>query len=372
MKINKLPLLFMLAWVALSQSSLAKDYGISDLHKEKEVHTVFSQSKNTAEIQKKIHDYLAMKGINGNVAVMAGGKILFNEGVGFANISSRKPNQPLTSHPIGSITKAIVATSVLQLQDSGKLSIHDPVAKYIPQFPNGENIQLIHLLNHTSGIKPPHWNFGNRTPEKLIEALQNRPVKFAPGSRWDYKDANYMILGYIVEKVSGMTLHEYIEKNLFEQAGMLHSGFMTEEYPTENSSVGYIRKLNRTLPWKALNAESLFGFADIYSTASDICRYDQALMSGKLISKSSLAEMLTPGSSSGYGLGLYNLGYAVYSRGVIGGWESLHVYYKDKTSITILLNVRDKTLDIHQLSKDIFKILSSQTQSPLAESGDFI
>jgi hypothetical protein len=87
-------------------------------------------------------------------------------------------------------------------------------------------------------------------------------------------------------------------------------------------------------------------------------------MNGKLVSRSSLQEILTPGSASQYGLGLYNFGYAVHSRGVIGGWESLHVYYKDNTSMAILLNVRDQTVDIHQISKDLFTILDEDTPNP--------
>jgi hypothetical protein len=92
--------------------------------------------------------------------------------------------------------------------------------------------------------------------------------------------------------------------------------------------------------------------------------YDRSLMNGKLVSRKSLQEILTPGSESEYGLGLYNFGYAVHSRGVIGGWESLHVYYKDNTSMAILLNVRDKNLDIHQVSKDLFKLLDADTPNP--------
>lgn len=371
MKIKTSPFLMLVVWIAFSQSNFQK----YELQKDKSIHTVARQEvkqPDHAAVQQKIRDYLVKRGMNGNVAVVKGDQTLFDEGAGFANFSEKSLNQRTTAHPIGSITKAIVATSVLQLQDKGKLSIHDPVAKYFPHFPDGSNIRLIHLLNHTSGIQPPHWHFANRSPEQLIQAIGKKPIKFQPGSKWDYRDANYVVLGRVIEKVSGLPLHEYIQKNIFNQAGMAHSGFMTNQPHTVHLSTGYFKKMNRLLAARTWNPVSLFGFADIYSTASDLCQYDQALMKGKLITKKSLSEMLTPGSSSRYGLGLYNLGYAVYSRGVIGGWEALHVYYKDDTSIAVLLNVRDKKMDIHQISKDIFKIVESQTPSPLSTGGDLL
>lgn len=373
MEISKLPVLFLLGWIAFSQTNWQSNFFPFSTSKEMALHTV-SAEENTAAgdpaLRQRISDYLRSKGVNGNVAVVKGDQVLFNEGIGFANTTNKSLNQRLTTHPIGSITKAIVATSVLQLQEKGKLSIHDPVAKYYPHFPNGANIQLIHLLNHTSGIQAPYRKLGNRSPDEVIRAIEKKPAKFSPGSRWDYKDVNYVVLGNIIEKVAGIPLHEYIQKNIFAKAGMVHSGFMTESDFSAHSSTGYVKKMNTMIASRPLHPESLFGFADIYSTASDICRFDQALMNDRLITNQSVATMLKPGSSSGYGLGLYNLGYAVYSRGIIGGWESLHVYYKDTTSIALLLNVRDKSLDIHQVSKDLFKIIATQTRSPLSTDGE--
>jgi CubicO group peptidase (beta-lactamase class C family) len=252
----------------------------------------------------------------------------------------------------------------MQLQDKGLLSIQDPVSKYIPDFPNGNHIKLVHLLNHTSGIKVPLQRFTARTPEGLIKEMKNYRVKFPAGSKWNYRDENYVVLGYILEKVTGTTLHKYIQKNIFAKAGMKHSGFIAKKNVDVSASTGYVKNKFQLLSAKKVPHASLFGYADIYSTAHDICLYDTSLMNGKLVSRKSLKEILKPGSISNYGLGLYNFGYAVYSRGVIGGWEALHVYYQDHTSIALLLNVRDKNKDIHQISKDLFKILDSEIPNP--------
>jgi teichoic acid D-alanine hydrolase len=316
------------------------------------------------DVQDKITNYLLDKQLNGNVAIVKDGKTIFNSGVGYSNFKTKTLNQNTTTHPIGSITKSIVATCILQLQDKEMLNIQDPVAKYLPNFPNGKQIKLINLLNHTSGIQSPIARSKDKTLKELIQGIENRPVKFPAGTEWNYKDENYVILGYIVEKVAGIPLHQYIQKNIFVKAGMKDSGFISKKHTGLSTSVGYLRNKDQKLSIKKIKNPVLFGYADIYSTAYDLCIYDRSLMSGKLVSQKSLKDILTPGSASNYGLGLYNFGYAIHSRGVIGGWESLHVYYKDNTSMAILLNVRDKTVDIHQVSKDLFNILDEDTPNP--------
>jgi len=314
------------------------------------------QTENS--IQQGIRKYLISHHVNGSIAVVKKNEIIFQEGMGFANRKRQIANQPSTAHPIASITKLMVATSIMQLQDQGKITIQDSVSTYIPDFPNGKNIKLIHLLNHTSGIKAPRWYSGNKKPTVIVKRLNTTSIRFPPGTQWDYNDINYFVLGFIVEKVSREPLHEYIQKNIFNKASMAHSGFISDMPPVY--STGYLKLGNQLIPANRLNTDLLFGCGDIYSTVLDLCLFDEALMSGKLVSKHSLKEMLTPGPKSNYGLGLYVSDSMVYSRGVVGGWESLHVYFKNKTSIAILLNVRDKGLDIHQVAKDVYKMMNER------------
>lgn len=309
--------------------------------------------------EKSLRQYLQSKHVNGSVRVVRDEKVIFNEGIGFANLKNSKANLPSTTFPIGSITKSMVAVSIMQLQERRKLSVTDPLSNYISNFPNGKKIKLIHLLNHTSGIQAPFLLGGFPKPREIIVEASRRPSKFSAGQKWEYNDINYLILGVIVEKVTGLPLHQYIQENIFEQALMEHSGFMTKINPVPYSSTGYFRIKNQYFPAKKLNIAMLFGCGDIYSTTEDLNLFDEALMSGKLVSKQSLIHMLTPGSQSRYGMGFYVMKDCVYSRGVLSGWEGLHAYYKDHTSIVILLNVRDKGINIHQLSKDIYKMVQS-------------
>ncbi|MGG3466164.1 serine hydrolase domain-containing protein [Neobacillus pocheonensis] len=323
------------------------------LHHVSAQYTFASREK---QIQQKIREYLISNHVNGSVAAVKNNKEIFSEGVGFSDLSKRTLNSPTTTFPIASITKTIVAVCILQLQEKGKLRIDDPVSKYLPDFP--KNVKIVHLLNHTSGIQPPIWHPGDRKPKDIIKEASERGSKFSPGTKWDYNDINYMVLGYIVERESGVPLHEYIERNIFKKAAMVHAGFISSEKP---SSEGYIKIADRLIQFSKLNRYLLFGCGDIEATAEDLIRFDDALMSGKLISHQSLKELVTAGPKSKYGLGLYSTGDRVYSRGVVGGWESFHVYYKDRTSIVILLNVRDKQCDIKKAAAGIYQIINEKS-----------
>jgi CubicO group peptidase (beta-lactamase class C family) len=361
MKYNRPLVCILITMAVFGQAGCESNEGVKI---QKHASASYEPASETESLQAKIKDYLNFKHINGTISIVKDNKTIFNEGTGYADFQNGLLNRNVTHHPVGSITKSIVATSIMQLQDKGLLSIQDPVSKYIADFPNGDRIRVVHLLNHTSGIRVPLQRFKARTPAGLISEMKKYPVTFSAGSRWDYRDENYVILGFILEKVTGTTLHKYIEKNIFAKAGMKHSGFIKNNLVDEAASTGYLKNKFQMISAKKVPRAALFGYADIYSTAHDICLYDTALMGGKLVSRQSLKEMLKPGSSSNYGLGLYNFGYAVYSRGVIGGWEALHVYYRDHTSIALLLNIRDKNQDIHQISKDLFNILDADIPNP--------
>ena len=328
---------------------------------EKSVPIFASNNAEENNIHLKIRSYLREKGINGSVAVMKGSKVLYNEGVGHADIGRDIKNTKKTTFPIASITKSMVAACILQLQEKGLLHTKDPVSKYIADFPNGKRIKIIHLLTNTSGLKPILWTRSHSSPSDLINQIKLMPVAaFAPGTHWEYRDTNYMILGYIIEKITKMPLHTYINDNIFKKSGMRDSGFITYQDPSPFSSKGYIKIHNFLRPSRKLNPALLYGAGDVYATSLDICKYDQALINGKLISKKSWEKVKTPGSGSGYGLGLYIKQNFVFSRGFISGWSSIHIIYKDGTSIVILQNKRDRDLDTLKAAKDIKSIITRE------------
>ena len=172
-----------------------------------------------------------------------------------------------------------------------------------------------------------------------------------------------MVLGYIIEKVTGMKLDDYIQANILNKVPMKETGFITHEHPVPYNSVGYLLNGDKVESTKYLSTYPLFGCGNIYTTAYDLTQYDQALMNGRLISKDSLKQVLTPSGKSTYGLGLYNRGNVIFSIGVLGGWYSMHAYYpEDKLSIVVLLNARSKTTNIELIMAGIYQIVKENHQ----------
>lgn len=368
MNFKKILCLSVVAAISINLSACqnnAKEVKTINGNKESNMQKVPSPNNQTNEeiskeelLQKKVYDYLIENNLSGSVYVGRNNQTFFNGAVGYANVEKKLLNQSSTTYPIASISKIFLATSIMQLQEIHKLSIQDPVSKYIPDFPNGSKLKLYNLLTHTSGIQALHWKNSDKTPLSLVQEIEKMPFKFPPGQEWDYRDENYMVLGYILEKVSGTTLHDYIQRNILNKIQMKQTGFMTPKRPDPYTSVSYLmvdnKKVQRT---QLLNVYNLFACGDIYSTASDLAKFDKALMNGQLVSKNSVKQMLTPSSRYNYGLGLYINSEKVWSNGILDGWLSRHSYFKDKTQIVVLLNVKNKNTKFDRITSDLYKLV---------------
>ena len=167
----------------------------------------------------KIDDNFFKQNFNGSILVAKEGKILFRKGYGMADIEKHVPNTPSTILRIGSLTKQFTAMAILILEEQGKLSTKDPISKYIPSYPNGDKITLHNLLTHTSGIaeyltpevyqNPPNHYC---SPENLISMFKNKPLNFPTGKSFRYSNSNYILLGYIIQKVSGVKYEDFVRK----------------------------------------------------------------------------------------------------------------------------------------------------------------
>ncbi len=156
-----------------------------------------------ASISQKLDQYLIGKQFNGTVLVTDKEHVILNKGYGYADVQNKIENTPQTKYRIGSITKTVVATSILQLQEQGKLNIQDNVNKYIPSFPVDKNITLYHLLTHTSGLPESGKGKVNAASRiNLVNWIGSQKLEFPPGSGWRYTDYNYMVLAYIIESIS--------------------------------------------------------------------------------------------------------------------------------------------------------------------------
>lgn len=243
------------------------------------------------------------------------GKAIYKKAVGMADLEL---NVPLTTDhvfEIGSITKQFTAVSILMLEEQGKLKIEDEITKYIPDYPTqGKTITIQHLLNHTSGIKSytSMLNFmanarKDMTPTELIEVFKNEPMDFDPGEKFLYNNSGYILLGYIIEVVSGQSYADFIQEHIFDKVGMTSSYYGSMKKIIPNRARGYQDQdgfvnadyLSLTLPYAA---------GSIMSTVDDLLKWQNAISANTLIKRSSLEKAingstLNDGEKINYGYG---------------------------------------------------------------------
>ncbi len=235
------------------------------------------------------------------VLVAKDGRVLFRRAYGLACLEHAVAATPETKYRIGSITKQFTSAAILKLQEEGKLGVQDTLSKFIPDFPRGGEVTLHHLLTHTSGIhsytdKPDFLTSVTvpTTPEGLIQSFKNDPYDFGPGRNWRYDNSGYFLLGYIVEKVSGMPYAEFLARTFFGPLGMKDSGVHNSHDVIRGEAYGYAWENGRVA--KALNWDMsrAGGAGSLYSTVDDLFRWNEALFGEKVLSRASLQAAFTP------------------------------------------------------------------------------
>ncbi|WP_312900143.1 serine hydrolase domain-containing protein [Chryseobacterium taichungense] len=179
------------------------------------------------------------------------GKPVYKKAFGLANLELNVPLNPDNVFEIGSMTKQFTSVSILMLEQQGKLKVTDVISNYIPDYPNGSNITIHHLLTHTSGIKDftkikglSEISQKEMTPQMMVDFFKNEPVDFKPGEKFEYNNSGYIILGYIIEKVSGETYEDFVRKNIFEKIDMIHSYYASDRKVIKDRAYGYHKKSN--------------------------------------------------------------------------------------------------------------------------------
>lgn len=249
------------------------------------------------------------------VLVAKDNKIIYRKAFGMANLELKVPMKPENVFQLASITKQFTSVAILTLMEQGKISLKDPLSKYIADYPRGNEITLHHLLNHTSGIKSfntlPDFSTKMRldiTPEEMISSFKNLPLEFAPGEKYEYSNSGYVLLGYIIEKISGMSYEDFIQKNIFDKVGMKNSYYSNTYKIIPNRVNGYTfyegeyenpEYLSTTIPYAA---------GSLMSTVDDMFLWNKAIHNNLLISESSKRiaftnHTLANGKNSNYGYG---------------------------------------------------------------------
>lgn len=332
---------------------------------------------NSTDVQYKLIKYMdnysRKNEFSGTILVAKDDQILLNKGYGIADYNKRIANKPNTVFEIASITKQFTATAILMLQENKLLSVEDTISKYIPDYPNGNNIRIYNLLTHTSGI-PEYLDYAQSidtenhsyTPEELVGLFRNEPLNFNTGTSFEYSNSNYILLGYIIEKVSNMKYEDYIEKNILCPLNLTETGFLNNETNVKDKSIGYyfINKHSKEQA-EAPKEEALISYSagEIYSNVEDLYKWENALLSEKVITKESLNEMFTPYLNNyGYGWFIYenNDGdKVVFHSGNLPGYTSFIEKNLDKNYEIIILCNENIDDSINNVSIALSEILDA-------------
>lgn len=276
------------------------------------------------------------------------------------------PNIIYTKFRIGSMTKQFTAVAILQLTEKGLLGLQDTLSIYINDFPKGDKVTIHHLLTHTSGIfnSTSSKNFENtmRNPHSvidLIEEFKNEPFDFEPGTSFLYSNSGYILLGYIIEKVSGMSYEDYLRENIFEKFSMNDTGYDNYRKLIKDRTSGYsiMGEDNKLINCPFIDMSIPYAAGAIYSTINDIHIWNNKLFSYSILNKNTLDKMLSKHAKTEdrryYGYGLFIEDVKVNEKiikkvshgGVIPGFQSANrVFPNENIQLTMLGNILSPSL----------------------------
>jgi len=344
--------------------------------------------KKIDEVMKELH---RTRGFNGNVLVAKKGKIVYENAIGWADYLHRDSLKLSSQFELASVTKTMTSTAILMLMERGKLTLNDDVKKFFPDFPySGVTIRL--LLTHRSGMmnyvyfiddiyRSQHLNqrkgLTNAEAMKMIADYKPRPFN-VPNKRFLYNNSNFMVLGAIIEKVSGLSYADFMKQNVFAPASMVHthvySKAVYDKIPVD--VVGHDRG-----QWRYSVAQNFLdgpvGDKGIYSTVGDLFLFDRALRAGRLLKQATLDSAYVPRNPMVHGHFSYGYGWRTFTapgQEVIyhtGWWHGFrHIYLRDmKNDITIVLLTNLANGSLLKLD-DLFKAAGMPVVRKSAYSGN--
>lgn len=252
-----------------------------------------------------------------SVAVCRNGKPIYMKGFGFADLQNQVKATSKTVYRIGSVTKQFTSTIIMQLEKEGKLGLDDAASKYIDGLPAAwSKVTIRHLLTHTSGI-PSYTNLPNfldqfsrksALPKDIVQTVIDKPLEFEPGSKWEYNNTGYVMLGMVIEKLDGRSYGKSLRARIIDPLGMTQTYFTSEQTLVPNRAQGYSWGLKGFDNCSYLNMDWPYAAGSMESTVEDMAKWDAALYTEKTLPTASLKQIWTPyvlstGVNSKYGFG---------------------------------------------------------------------
>src|SRR5512138_1608167 len=251
------------------------------------------------------------------VLVARADEVLVRDACGKASLELDVPLSPEHVFRIGSVTKQFAAAAVLKLAEDGRLSLDDPLARFLPDYPGGDAITVRMLLNHTSGIRSytdmptvmPDGIMKDLDTAALVAVFKDEPPDFAPGQGWHYNNSGYVLVGAVIEAVSGQPWHAYLQETFFQPLGMTRTGYGNQaEAVIPGHVTGYTPERGRWARARHLSMSQPHAAGALVSTLDDLLRWNRALHEGRILREDSYRAMITPaGAAAGehYGFGIW-------------------------------------------------------------------
>jgi CubicO group peptidase (beta-lactamase class C family) len=307
-----------------------------------------AQKNYAKQIDEYLEGHEKIYEFNGVVLVAKKGEIIYKDAFGLANREWNISNTVDTKFRIGSLTKQFTSAAILQLAEAGKLKLDDPISKYIPTFPNGDSVTIHMLLNHTSGIKSytnmPKFGTILTAPlskDSIINFFKNEPYEFSPGTKYNYNNSGYFLLGYIIEKVSGQSYSNYISQHLNSKATLTNTSVDVVDVILPKRASGYMKDFKGWKNAQYIALEFPYSAGAIISTVEDLHQWNMALHKGKILNNEMYEKMTTPYLENyGYGLRIDSVDNhrRIGHSGGIPGFLSHNDYYPEQDIEVIVLS----------------------------------
>lgn len=335
------------------------------------------QPKNEIDIERirELADSIAVEIIGTDevpgmsVAVAQDGKILFLKTYGKADVEMNADVDANTTFGLASLTKQYTAATIMRLVEQGKISLYDPVSKFLPDYPiQGNTVTIHHLLSHTSGMADyglrneelPGWYSLDLSYQQMLDLWANRPFDNKPGENYDYNNWGYYLLGQIIERVTGTPWTKYAEPELLIPLGLNNTIFAHQLRIVPGRAKGYLHQKDSLINVPYRNVDLFSAGGGLSSTIDDLVQWTHLLHSGKVVSEESLKKMTTAtelnnGKMAGYGYGLYVnelRGHKkIYHGGTFGFGTYVSHYPDDSITVAILSNSTKGRERAEQLEK---------------------
>ena len=361
---------FLVAWVIPC-------IGQTDSHSPNSSISSFDLAKAN-KIHELVATYAEYEQFSGAVLVAEKGEVMYKHAFGWANREWDLPNQPHTKFRLASVSKQFTAMLIMQLVAENKLALEVPISTYLPTYPkaHGDLVHIHHLLTHTSGI-PNYTSFpGYRDmmrnpmkPGEIVRVFADSSLQFTPGERFQYSNSGYVLLGVIIEKITGKSYEQVLQEKILTPLNMKHTGHDHHETILKNRAQGYYRQGGRYVHANYIDMSVAYTAGGLYSTVEDLYRWDQALYTEKLLPKVYRDQVFGKhidawGRYYGYGwnIGEMRMGntkdfvQTIDHDGVINGFSSLILRIpSDRFSIILLNNTGGAAL--YEMAQSIGGIL---------------